>query len=151
MPSSNRANAAPASTIMPPDGRRWSGAAYDDAPQAAAGLAAFFEIADRWRLAADEAMTLLGRPPRATFYRWKRGEVGATGVDLLERLSHVIGIHRALHTLYPDTAYADAFVRRPSPLPPFNGAEPLALMLGGAVSDLYVVRQALSARVHGGW
>jgi hypothetical protein len=96
-------------------------------------------------------MTLLGRPPRATFYRWKRGEVGPVGVDLLERLSHVIAIHRALHTIFPDAAYADDFVRCPSPLPPFDGAAPLVLMLGGAVSDLYVVRQALAARVHAGW
>jgi hypothetical protein len=149
--TARRARVGPTPEHRPADGRRWSGATYDDAEQARAGLAAFFEIADRWRLSGDEAMTLLGRPPRATFYRWKRGAVGAVGVDLLERLSHVIGIHRALHTLYPDAAYADDFVRRPSPLPPFDGAAPLTLMLGGAVSDLYVVRQALAARAHAGW
>ena len=149
--SASRARSAPDIHRSAADGQRWSGATYDDAEQARAGLAAFFEVADRWKLSADEAMTLLGRPPRATFYRWKRGEVGAVGLDLLERLSHVLGIHRALHTLFPDADYADDFVRRPSPLPPFDGAAPLTLLLGGAVSDLYVVRQALAARVHAGW
>ena len=149
--SASRARFAPDVDRPSPDGQRWSGVAYDDDEQARAGLAAFFEIADRWRLSADEAMTLLGRPPRATFYRWKRGEVGAVGLDLLERLSHLLGIHRALHTLFPDADHADDFVRRPSPLPPFDGVAPLTLLLGGAVSDLYVVRQALGARVHAGW
>lgn len=120
---------------------------------AAAGLKAFFLIAERWRLSADEAMTLLGRPARTTFYRWRRGEaVGATP-DLLERLSHVIGIHQALATLFPEPARADAWLRRPNAAPLFGGAPAMDRLLAGGVSDLWVVRQYLAAEAAGagGW
>jgi hypothetical protein len=116
---------------------------------AAAGLKMFFLIADAWQLSAEEARTLLGRPARATFYRWKRGQLGALSVDTMERLSHLIGIYQHLHTLFTDGRFADAWVRRSNSAPLFGGRSALDRMLAGGVSDLYVVRQYLAAEAAG--
>ena len=65
---------------------------------------------------------------------------------MLERISYVLGIHKALEILFPDPVRADAWVRRPNDAPLFGGRSALERMLGGNVSDLYVVRQYLDAQ-----
>jgi hypothetical protein len=120
-----------------------------DAELAAGGLALFFRIAERWGLTNEQARVLLGEPARATFYRWKRGEVGEVSRDTLERLSHLIGIYQALNTLFTDRASADEWVRQPNTAPLFGGRPALERMLAGGVSDLYVVRQYLAAEAAG--
>jgi hypothetical protein len=123
------------------------------APPAAAlagpGLRAFFRIAELWRLGREEQRVLLGAPPKSTFYRWLKGEGEPSG-DVLERVSYVLGIYRALQILLPDPAAADAWVRKPNAAPLFGGRSALDRMLGGRVADLYVVRQYLDAE-RGGW
>ncbi|MEO1720513.1 MAG: antitoxin Xre-like helix-turn-helix domain-containing protein, partial [Pseudomonadota bacterium] len=72
--------------------------------QIAAGLRAFFRIADAWGLTYAEASRLLGQPSKATFYKWKAGNVAriAYGYDLASRLSLVLGIYKALEIIYSD-------------------------------------------------
>jgi hypothetical protein len=99
-------------------------------------------------------MVLLGDPPRSTFYKWRDALAGdAPGKlprDVLERISYVLGIYKALQILFPDPARADAWVRRPNDAPPFGGRSALERMLSGNVGDLYLVRQYLDAE-RGGW
>jgi len=109
-------------------------------------LRTFFNIAEKWGLSADEQLTLLGRPGRSTYFRWKRHPVGAIGHDALERISYVFGIYKALHILFPDEAQADGWLRRPNAAPLFAGRSALERMLGGQVADLYLVRQYLDAQ-----
>jgi hypothetical protein len=112
--------------------------------QAAPGaLRTFFRIADAWGLSAADARTLLGAPPPSTFFEWKAGRVGQVGRDVLERISYVIGIYKALQLLLPDPAAADAWVHQPNAVPPFNGTSALACMRSGNVADLLLVRQYL--------
>ncbi|HYD55111.1 MAG TPA: MbcA/ParS/Xre antitoxin family protein [Gemmatimonadaceae bacterium] len=106
---------------------------------------AFFRIAEAWGLSNGEARVLLGAPPESTFYKWKAGDVGAVGRDVLERVSYVLGIYKALQILLPDPAAADAWVRRPNQAPLFGGRSALDRMLSGNVSDLYRVREYLDA------
>ena len=109
----------------------------------AAGLRAFFAIAHHWALNTEEQMVLLGAPGRSTFFKWKSAPESADlKRDTLERLSYLLGIYKALQILLPDTAAADAWVKKP------NSA--LDRMLGGNVADLVAVRQYLDAR-RGGW
>lgn len=119
----------------------------DAAPGA---LRAFFRIADAWELSAADARTLLGGPPESTFYKWKSGKVGQVSRDVLERVSYVLGIYKALQILLPDPAAADAWVKRPNDAAPFGGRPALERMLSGNVADLYLVRQYLDAQ-RGGW
>ena len=108
-------------------------------------LRTFFRIADEWKLSSDQARTLLGGPPRSTFFLWKKTGHGQLGRDTLERVSYILGIYKALQILLPDAAAADAWVRKPNAAPLFGGKPALERMLSGNVADLYVVRQYLDA------
>jgi hypothetical protein len=114
------------------------------------GLRAFFRIAEAWGLSVPEQMTLLGLQSRSTYFRWKREQGGRLDRDHLERISHVLGIYKALHILLPDREAADQWIRRPNDAPLFEGAPALQRMLAGGMLDLYVVRAYLDAQ-RGGW
>lgn len=110
----------------------------------AAGMRAFFAIAERWGLSNDEAMTLLGRPGRTTFYAWKKGDIGQINdLDLATRISYVLGIFKALEILYQRPEMADQWVRKPNAA--FGGQSALDRMLGGQMVDLAVVRDYLGS------
>jgi hypothetical protein len=109
-------------------------------------LRAFFSITKLWGLTTDEERTLLGNPGRSTFFRWKRDKAGALPHDVLERISYLLGIHKALRLLFPNPEQAYGWVKRPNTAPLFGGESALKRMLGGQVADLYVVRQYLDAQ-----
>lgn len=117
---------------------------------AGAGLRTFFRIAERWRLSAEEQMTLLGLTSPSTYYKWKGQGTTRLSKDTLERLSYLFGIYKSLQVLLPDERLADSWVRRPNAGPLFGGKSPLERMLSGNVADLYVVRKHLDAE-RGGW
>lgn len=119
------------------------------APQddlAGPALRAFFRIAAAWGLKSSEARRLLGDPPESTFYKWKKQQDGAPGRDVIERISYLLGIFKALELLFPDPTRADAWIRRPNDAAPFGGGSALDRMLSGNVADLYVVRSYLDAQ-----
>lgn len=119
---------------------------------AAAGLRAFARIAQAWGLSVDEQLTLLGSPPRSTFFAWrKHPERASLPRDTLERLSNLLGIYKSLQILLPDAAAADAWVRQPNSASPFGGRSALAHMLAGNMSDLHLVRRYLDGVRGGGW
>lgn len=122
----------------------------DLAVHAPAALRTTFNIAQAWGLSARETRTLLGSPPESTFYKWKAGKVGVVSRDLLERVSYLLGIYKALQVLIPAPDAADAWIKRPNDAPLFNGRSALDLMLSGNVADLYLVRQYLDAQ-RSGW
>src|SRR5690554_574903 len=113
---------------------------------AAPALKAFFNITGRWGLSNEQERLLLGSPGRSTFYRWKRDLSGQLPHDVLERISYLLGIYKALHLLFPDEGQADGWVRRANTAPLFGGRSALDRMLGGQVADLFVVRQYLDAQ-----
>jgi hypothetical protein len=119
--------------------------APDLAAMAPGALRTYFRIADAWALSAAESRTLLGAPPASTFFKWKAGQVGQVSRDVLERVSYVLGIYKALQLLLPSPAAADAWVRQPNHAAPFHGVSALDRMLSGNVADLFVVRQYLDA------
>jgi hypothetical protein len=121
------------------------------AEMSAAGLRAFFKIAESWTLSADEQIVLLGTPGRSTYFKWKQQpESARLGRDTLERLSLVLGIYKALQILLPQADIADGWIKRPNTAVPFGGKRALDRMLAGNVSDLIAVRQYLDA-MRGGW
>ncbi|RJG00117.1 DUF2384 domain-containing protein [Noviherbaspirillum saxi] len=112
----------------------------------AAGLRAFANIAQLWQLDMDAQLTLLGSPPRSTYYKWKKDPKSAhLGRDTLERISYILGIYKALQILLPEAVAADNWIHKPNAAPLFGGRSALDRMLSGNVSDLYVVRQYLDA------
>jgi hypothetical protein len=115
------------------------------ARMASAGLRTFFRIAALWDLTVEEQVTLLGSPSRSTYFKWKKEGTASLPRDVLERLSYVLGIYKALQLLLPDEASADSWIRRPNDAQPFGGRSALDRMLAGGVADLYEVRRYLDA------
>ena len=112
---------------------------------AAAALRTFFRLAEAWNLSVAEQTTLLG-VARATLYQWQLGKVGPLDRHVLERLSHVFGIYSSLQILFPATGRAEEWIRKPNSARVFGGRSALERMLGGQVSDLFVVREYLDAQ-----
>jgi uncharacterized protein (DUF2384 family) len=107
----------------------------ESAPGAVAGagqtripvaLQAFFRMAERWNLSTDQQITLLGSPPRSTFFKWKK-EGGAIPPDTIERLSHLLSIWKALQILFTSNQASD-WIHAPNAF--FNGDSALDVMLG---------------------
>lgn len=139
---------SPARTRPAPDAR--AQAAETPRERAArlgpAGMRGFFNIARLWHLSQHEQQTLLALP-RSTLAKYRQDPACAQlGPDTLERISYLLGIYKALQILIPDAAQADDWVRRPNAAPLFGGRSALDRMLGGQVSDLYVVRHYLDAQ-----
>lgn len=109
-------------------------------------LRAFFNIADRWRLSVAQQRVLLGAPPPSTYFKWKRDKAGSLGRDVLERISYILGIYKALEILLPTSEHADQWISKPNSAPLFGGKSALDRMLEGNVGDLFVVRQYLDAQ-----
>jgi hypothetical protein len=126
------------------------GAPVEIAAHAPAALRTVFNIAQAWGLSARETRVLLGSPPESTFYKWKSGKVGIVSRDLLERVSYLLGIYKALQLLLPAPGAADAWIKRPNDAPLFSGRSALEVMLSGNVADLYLVRQYLDGE-RSGW
>src|SRR5262245_11099912 len=91
-------------------------------------LRTFFNIARDWRLSASEERGLLGWPANSTFHKYKGGSHGTLSLDLLTRLSLVVGIYKDLQVLYPERAFADGWVKLPNSHAQFGGRPPISLM-----------------------
>jgi hypothetical protein len=111
-------------------------------------LRAAFNLFARWQVSDAEARILLGQPSPSTFYRWKRGQIGAVPHDTVWRLGDLMGIHKALRYMFTDPARGYAWVRRPSAA--FGGRSALQRMLAGAPGDIAAVRAYLDAE-RAGW
>jgi hypothetical protein len=110
----------------------------------------FFNIATAWHLSVADQRGLLGWPAPSTYHKYKAGQVGALPYDMLERISLVLGIYKALHILYPQAELADQWVRLANQNPTFDSKAPLNLMIDGGIDGLYRVRRLLDAR-RGAW
>lgn len=110
---------------------------------AAPALRAFFAIADKWRLTLGQCRQLLGSPAEDLFLRWEQERAGPIPDDVLERVSYVLGIYKALHTLFTDASQADSWLKRANAAPLFNGGTALEKMLIDELSGLRAVREYL--------
>lgn len=116
--------------------------------EAAAMLRAAFNLFSRWQLSDAEARTLLGEPSSSTFYRWKRGSIGAIPHDTIWRLGDLMGIHKALRYMFADAKRGYSWMRAANLA--FGGKSALDRMLAGAPSDIAAVRAYLDAE-RGAW
>jgi antitoxin Xre/MbcA/ParS-like protein len=108
-------------------------------------LTAFGKIAEAWSLTVQEQSALLDQPISVYSCTWDLSNADAPLPELLERVSYILGIYRALHTIFPSQEQADGWVRRPNTAAPFNGAAALTLMCSGRLQDLAAVRRHLEA------
>ncbi len=100
-----------------------------------------------WGVTDDQAAIILDLP-RRTFARWKTGEIGRIGRDGRARLSHLMGIHKALRIIFKEPARGYGWIKAPNAA--FSGRSALDVMLHGELTDLMRVRHYLDAE-RGGW
>ncbi len=106
-------------------------------------MEAFQGLAELWELSTEDQLLLLGSPGRSTFFKWKK-EGGSIPKDTVERVSHLLAIHKALEILLPDSRAADTWIRKPNLF--FGGQSALDVMRGGQVMDIFRVRQYVDAQ-----
>lgn len=115
----------------------------------APGLRSLVAIADLWGLNEEQRRLILGMPSRSTFHAWMKAAREhrdvTLDVDVLTRISAVLGIHQALGVLNGEEADAVAWLRRPHLAPVFGGQPPLSLVVSGTQDGLLQVRRFLDA------
>jgi uncharacterized protein (DUF2384 family) len=119
---------------------------FSPEPLAADEAAALFRAAlNLFRLwgVSDEQATIILDLSRRTYARWKAGDIGRISRDGQARLSNLMGIHKALRTIFRDPARGYAWVKAPNEA--FAGRSALAVMLDGEITDLMRVRRYLDA------
>ena len=109
-------------------------------------LRTFFRIASVWQLSVVEQRALLGWPPPSTFHKYKSGDAGVLSFDTLTRISLVLGIYKALHILYPEPPFADAWIRMPNSNALFAGRSPIAFVVDAGLDGLFQLRRLLDGR-----
>jgi hypothetical protein len=109
---------------------------------------AIIALFSHWGVTDDQAAILLGGISVKTFRRWKKREYGNVGRDLADRMSMLLGIHKALRVIYSDTDRGYRWIGANSDV--FGGKTALSVMLQGGSEDIRRVRTYLDA-VRGGW
>jgi hypothetical protein len=113
----------------------------------APALRTFLAIADLWGLGEQQRLLILGYPSRSTYHNWCRQarEHGAftLDVDVLTRISAVLGIHQGLGILFPTEQQGIDWLRTPHDAMLFGGRPPLELVTSGSQDGLLTVRRFL--------
>jgi len=94
----------------------------------ATGLRVFRDICRCWSAAEDEQVKLLGLAGAAELRELLDSGGRGTGEAPLLRISLVFRIFRAINTLLPEAARADAWMRAPSTAPLFAGRTAMEVM-----------------------
>lgn len=103
-------------------------------------------VLDRWEVHVDNQAELLGRRDMGPILREKELPFDA---DLLQRVGNLLGIERALKTLYPYTPTArDQWVWQPNES--LDGLPPLQVMLEEGLLGIRRVRKLLESQVRTG-
>ncbi|MEQ9795627.1 antitoxin Xre/MbcA/ParS toxin-binding domain-containing protein [Parvibaculum sp.] len=113
----------------------------------APALRTFLTIADLWGLTEEQRLLVLGLPARSTYHNWckrvREHEAITLDVDVLLRISAVLGIHQALGILFSDERSGVEWLTTPHGALPFGGRPPLALLTSGSQDGLLSVRRFL--------
>nr|WP_320050504.1 antitoxin Xre-like helix-turn-helix domain-containing protein [uncultured Desulfuromonas sp.] len=87
------------------------------------------KLFEHWQLNNEDQAALLGLSPKSTntLRRYRRGEPLANNIDLLDRVGHLLGIHKSLRLLYPrNRNLAYQWIRLPNKK--FDDKSPLEIM-----------------------
>jgi hypothetical protein len=101
-------------------------------------------LLDHWNLPLNDQAALLGlsAQSRSTIARYRRGEPLADNADLLARVGHLLGIHKALRIMFPhDRDLAYRWIGTPNRR--FAGARPVDVMKQQGYEGILAVRRYL--------
>lgn len=116
--------------------------------EARAAAKAVTTLLQGWGLSDEEARDLLGEVSAETWSAWKGGAFGQVSPDLGARLSHLLGVHKALRLIFSgDQARAYGWVRLGNTA--FGGLPALLVMQEEGISGLLHVRLHLEDQLSG--
>lgn len=102
---------------------------------------------EQWRLSSSDALMLLGlnEQSRTTLERYRDGKPIGQNRDLLERVSHLLGIHKSLRLLYPENPeMRRSWIGLPNAA--FGGKRPLDIARTYGLPGLLMIRAHLDGR-----
>ena len=105
----------------------------------------FFNIMQLWKVRDEDARPLLGEISSKAFQSMKKDSKHALDEDKLRRISFLIGIFKALNTLY-DKELADEWMQLPNKNNIFQGKKPIEHLKHGGLPAFAEVRKLLDAR-----
>lgn len=112
-------------------------------------LRTFLVIANFWGLTEKQRRLILGYPARSTYQGWvkkaREHRDLTLSVDVLTRISAILGIHIGLRTLFDDDQEGVAWLRQPHGARVFGGAAPIDLITSGTQETLMTVRRFIDA------
>jgi hypothetical protein len=116
----------------------------------APGVKAFLKISKLWNLTIIDQCAIMC----ITIDELRRFNVDPDDIilteDQLNRISYLIGIYSALHTIFNDD-FADGWVWRPNTNKLFKDQPPIDLMCSRNIEDLAMTRKHLDAIAYGGY
>ncbi len=121
--------------------------AIDAQQKAAALFRARLSLFEKWGVTDEQAAILLGISLR-NYRRWKGQGVGKCSSECHARLSNLMGIHKALGTIFREPQRGYSWIRMDNAA--FGGESALHVMLGGKLTDITRVRRYLGAECAGG-
>lgn len=109
----------------------------------------FANLAELWDLNTHARLVALGALPRSTYYKWQRQAEEHEGftlpLDVLLRISAMLGIHKALRTIFTDAEEGVRWLKYPNEGVAFGGQSPLDIILSGSQDGIMHVRRFLDA------
>jgi len=116
------------------------------------GLRTFAKIAAAWQLSELEAQQAIGAPSAEIYAAWLaqalQHQTVELPVEVLMRISAILGVYGALHTVWNDDD-APKWLRSPNHGPVFAGATPISFLVSSSFGELLTLRRFLDAKAAG--
>lgn len=129
----------------PADGAPEGG--YTDA-ETKAMQRAVLRLFEHWDISDVDAAIILGGIAPRTVGRWRAGDLGRANRDLADRMSLLLGIHKALRIIFEEPQRGYRWIKAPNDA--FGGRSALDVMRQGGMADIARLRHYLDS-VRGGW
>jgi hypothetical protein len=117
-----------------------------EAEKGRVALKGFFNITREWGCTENEQRILLGDVSRSTLQNWKKLKPIRLNRDVMERISFILGIYKAVCVLYPTKERAASRMRLGTSDLPFAGKSAMELMLQGSIRHLQLTRRYFDAQ-----
>jgi hypothetical protein len=107
-------------------------------------LKIFFTLTTGWGCSSKQQRVLLGFISITTLYRYRRLPKTRLPLSAIERISHLMSIHKNLGTIFgKDSDRVYNWISSPNTAPSFDGQTALQYMLSGRIDEIVCVRRYL--------
>jgi hypothetical protein len=109
---------------------------------------AVINLFSKWGVKDADAAVILGGLSTKTVQRWRDGDYGRVSRDMADRMSNLLGIHKALRVVFSDPKRGYDWMNAENSA--FADVSALDVLRRGGMEDLIRIRRYLDS-VRGGW